>query len=380
MQNCRPQIVFVTPHYGRASGGVGVSAERIVRFLGEGHDVDVVVPDRLLALRQVNVRRIPAGKLHGVGGLTKDAGTLQFLTEYIVSKLPKASVVILFYIGREACAGTHAAKILQVPIVACGRGDDVDLLPFTEEGWRIIHLLSSANEVVAVSSEMAGKVRALNDSVQVSVIPNSTDPVLFPYQHDYSISEVQVIGLFGEIKRKKGLDLLLIACRDLSLPLYICGTLREESRKLLQGVCALSPETVELISEFPYTDSLPELIKRYYAVDIVCIPSYFEGMPNVLLEAMSCGKVVVAAAVGGCRDLIEDGVTGYLFDPEDSSSLTEAISRASSELPHRGEELRREARSKIEKVGHWQLEQRRYTDLLQRVLGADLCLIFGGYI
>jgi glycosyltransferase involved in cell wall biosynthesis len=63
------------------------------------------------------------------------------------------------------------------------------------------------------------------------------------------------------------------------------------------------------------------------AVDAVCLASRFEGMPNVLLEAMASAKPVVASAVDGVQEIVEDGETGFLTPPGDDFALADALVR-----------------------------------------------------
>lgn len=58
---------------------------------------------------------------------------------------------------------------------------------------------------------------------------------------------------------------------------------------------------------------------------IVCLPSYREGLPKSLLEALSCGRPIVASDVPGCREVCEDGVNGLLVPVRDSIALSKAI-------------------------------------------------------
>ena len=58
---------------------------------------------------------------------------------------------------------------------------------------------------------------------------------------------------------------------------------------------------------------------------IVCLPSYREGLPKVLLEAASCGRPVIATNVPGCREIVHNGENGILVPLKDSSSLASAI-------------------------------------------------------
>ena len=58
---------------------------------------------------------------------------------------------------------------------------------------------------------------------------------------------------------------------------------------------------------------------------IVCLPSYREGLPKVLLEAASCGRAIIATDVPGCREIVDDGENGLLVPLKDSIALASAI-------------------------------------------------------
>lgn len=60
---------------------------------------------------------------------------------------------------------------------------------------------------------------------------------------------------------------------------------------------------------------------------LVALPSYREGLPKVLIEAAACGRAVVTTDVPGCRDAIEDGVTGLLVPVRDAGALADALQR-----------------------------------------------------
>lgn len=71
-------------------------------------------------------------------------------------------------------------------------------------------------------------------------------------------------------------------------------------------------------------DDVPALLA---GVDVLTLTSAYEGFPNVILEAMATGAVVVATDVGGCRELVASGETGFLLSPRDAPAVAAAVLR-----------------------------------------------------
>lgn len=81
----------------------------------------------------------------------------------------------------------------------------------------------------------------------------------------------------------------------------------------------------------------------------VVLPSYREGMSRALLEAAAMGKPLVGTDVAGCRELIEEGVTGALCTARDAGSLAAAMERLASAAPEQLQALGQAARAKVER-------------------------------
>lgn len=134
-----------------------------------------------------------------------------------------------------------------------------------------------------------------------------------------------VLGFVGRIVRDKGVDELaaawtLLAAAFPALHLIVVGTLESEDPAPDPAVAALRDHP--RVRFVPWVQD-PSL---YYALmEVVALPTYREGLPNVPLEAAAMRLPVVASRVTGCVDAVVDGITGTLVPPADPSSLAGAL-------------------------------------------------------
>ena len=68
-----------------------------------------------------------------------------------------------------------------------------------------------------------------------------------------------------------------------------------------------------------------DINKVYQQSNIVCLPSYREGLPKSLIEAAACGRAIVTTDVPGCREIVKDKYNGFLVPPKNAKLLAEAI-------------------------------------------------------
>jgi glycosyltransferase involved in cell wall biosynthesis len=78
-----------------------------------------------------------------------------------------------------------------------------------------------------------------------------------------------------------------------------------------------------------------DMLGLFSEAHIVCLPSYREGAPQVLIEAASCGRPVVTTDVSGCREVVRHGDTGLLVRPRDSRALGDALRNLITDRPLR---------------------------------------------
>ena len=135
-----------------------------------------------------------------------------------------------------------------------------------------------------------------------------------------------VVGFVGGVDRRKGLEYLMKAFELLHERGRKCHLLIAGQGKMLQDMRRWMKESG--LSEF--VTLLPDFTSHWEvlaATDILVLPSLQEGYGQVVLEAMACGKVVVATAVGAVADMMEDGKTGILVEMKSAESLAQALGR-----------------------------------------------------
>jgi glycosyltransferase involved in cell wall biosynthesis len=100
--------------------------------------------------------------------------------------------------------------------------------------------------------------------------------------------------------------------------------------------------------------------------DCVVLPSYTEGMPRSLLEGAAMGKPLIATNVPGCRDIVEDGVNGFLAEPRDASSLAEKMAKMLCTSADERYRMGERARDKVVRNFDERIVVSRYLEEIQR--------------
>ncbi len=204
---------------------------------------------------------------------------------------------------------------------------------------------SKANRVVANSQAAAERLR-LEDvpEEKIVVIPNGIDPSLFP-PREYS-SRPRRIAMVACLREEKRIDVLISAvpqilarCPDAEFLITGDGTCREQLVALARELGVLS--RVQFLG---HRDDVPAVLSQ---ADVFVLPSRSEALPNSIMEAMAAGLPVVASAVGGIPELVDEGRTGRLVPPGDANALAEAL-LSLLEQPERAEAFGRAARRKLE--------------------------------
>ena len=245
-------------------------------------------------------------------------------------------VVLGAFLFPDAWAARRIAMLLGLPYVVKAHGTDVNVTarsasvrPFIKSALR------GASAVIGVSRPMLEALEMLGaDRNRVVHIPNGVDRHLFrPRNRKASrqalgLPENGKIMLFvGRVEREKGLEELVAAFRNLtskssepmSLVVVGDGSLRESL-----------PQQVPDLKNIRFAGTRPpEEVARYLsASNVLVLPSWAEGTPNVVLEALATGRPIVATHVGGIPDVVRHDHTGLLVPPKDVPALASALHTA----------------------------------------------------
>jgi len=150
---------------------------------------------------------------------------------------------------------------------------------------------------------------------RVSVVAN---PVSIKVVHPLSAVKKNNVLFAGRVSREKGIAPLFEAARLCpDIPFVVAG-----NWQAMPEVRELAPRNVTLLGAVP-SEKLGTL---YENARLFVLPSvWYEGFPTVLLEAMSHGLAVVCSSIGGLPEIVENGVTGLLFEPGNAKELAARI-------------------------------------------------------
>jgi PEP-CTERM/exosortase A-associated glycosyltransferase len=219
------------------------------------------------------------------------------------------------------------------------------------------------------------------DPAKIMVSPNGVDLELFgtPPARDAALATQlgldgrDVIGFIGSYYDYEGLDVLIAAMPDLvaqspnvALLLVGGGPMEAEWRAMAERSSVA--DRIHFVGRVPHQE-----VERYYSLlDVLVYPRKAMRLTELVtplkpLEAMAQGRLVAASDIGGHRELIENGVTGTLFAPDNPAALAQKVAQL---LANRGnwDEQRRVARDYVERDRNWSSNIRRYEPVYQQLL------------
>jgi glycosyltransferase involved in cell wall biosynthesis len=168
-------------------------------------------------------------------------------------------------------------------------------------------------------------------SKRLYFLPNVIDTQRFN-PADHPVKSPFTLLAVGRLVEQKRLDRFLLVLNRLrhELALDVKGLIVGPSRPgdtVRQRLESLACQLGLLPDAVQFYGAVTDMTRIYHRASVVLLTSDYEGTPNVLLEAMACGLPVVATQVGGVPDIVQDGETGFLLEPEDGDGLVAATAQ-----------------------------------------------------
>ena len=278
--------------------------------------------------------------------------------------------IIVFFTLPCGAVALSLHRTLRLPYVVSLRGGDVPgFVPEIAWQHRLLapvrrRVLRSARAIVANDAGLA-LLSSRADPFPVKVITNGVDSRFFMPRQTPKGGDPTVVLFVGRFHRQKNLPFFLkqmarlraAAPQDWRLELAGDG---EERPSLEEHVRRLG--LADITTWHGWQKDKAGLLDLYRQADVVVNPSLYEGMPNVVLEAMACGLPVVASAVPGNNTLVHSGETGFLFPLGDGDALCAALQQIRDQ-PDLARALGESGRRRVEQDFSWEYVARCYLDL-----------------
>lgn len=294
---------------------------------------------------------------------------------YNLCKIAKDVDVVIFHIGtRPFALPILCSKLLRKKTASCATGNiskasakNIGRFPSG-----ILKILERINfqlaDQLAVESPIGVEFMGLNRFKNKIIINGAMYVNTAIFRINRSIQDRKnLIGYIGRLTAGKGvknfvqaMPLILKRCDDLKFLIGGGGPLFDEIKNDLQSK-GLS-EKVELTGWIPH-DVLPKYLNE---LRLFVFPSYSEGLPGAVQEAMACGTPVVATSVGCVPDLIRDGETGFIMEDNSPKCIAKNVIRA---LEHSNlEEIVKNAKKLIEDEYSYDVMVRKCRDSLEELM------------
>ena len=245
----------------------------------------------------------------------------------------RPDVVLSYWLYPDAYGAMLATRRAGVPLVAGARGSDIRVRDAISQ--RLTRrVVRDAARLLVVSADL-GRLAVQRYGAaasRVRVIPNGCDAATFHLADRAAARqalgiapEAELVLYVGRLVAEKGLRELFSAIGQLAtqrpklqLVLVGGGPMQAEA-----GSLAAAAGNVRLAGALAPAD----VAQWMAAADVVTLPSYSEGHPNVLVEALACGRPVVASEVGGIPEVVDAG-NGVLVRPRDAADLARGLDQA----------------------------------------------------
>lgn len=353
----------------------------VKKLAQEGFEVVVLTPvdEYILYLQEVvNIRHIPARHLQPRS--KNPIQDLLFLIELLVCYQREKPDLVIHYTIKPNIFGSLAARLCQLKSMAVFTGLGYTFLH--QRGiFRLIPMLyrgalERVERVVFYNPDDRDVFvqQKLVKPQQAVIVPGSGVNTRRFKPRPFTVPKASFRFLFiGRLLKDKGLTEYVQAAQSLR------SYAPEVSCWVVGDVADANPSaiTMEQLTDWikqqhiRYLGKVMDVRKVIQQADVIVLPSYREGVPRVILEAMAMGKPVITTDAAGCRETVEHGVNGLLVPPRNAEALALAMTTlyesTPTELTRMGAQSRKMAFEKFDE----QIIVSHYFTMLRQLLALD---------
>ena len=345
------RITVVTPYFPTSAGSYrGHSTFHTLRYLREKADVEVICPlstypREWLAFRKGEKQagyinpEFHTAYVHypAVSGITRPINGVVCAYRMLPAlRASRPDLVLNYWLYPEGFAAVLTGHLIGVPVIVGSIGSDLRRITDPVTPWYVRRTLENADGVITVSGDLCRMAIARGAQAEkVAPILNGCDRSVFhpadraAARRELGYSGGELILYTGSFLKTKGLGELLVAFAaltksrpDVRLALIGSGTYKEAIERFT------AHEGLRERVLMPGLQDSTGVARWMQAADVFCLPSYSEGCPNVVIEALATGLPVVGSDVGGIPELVRDGSNGILVPVRDAASLCQALDAA----------------------------------------------------
>jgi teichuronic acid biosynthesis glycosyltransferase TuaC len=344
------RIAVVTAHFpSSAQPTHGRPAFQTMRVLSATCDVQVFYPHAVYPSLLKPRSRIYTGLDASFSLPGLKAGYYDYLALPVVSRpfnghlaarvlLPHVrsfapDLIFSYFLYPDGYAAFKIGQALKVPVVAMGVGSDVHNIQDRFSAMHTRTLLRKADFLLAISDDLRKRIVAMGAPPEKTrAVVSGCDLSVFHPRDQHAARQklhldpaAEAVVYIGRMDVRKGLRELIEAAASLhpersNLQVYLIG--EGSDRPIIEQAIQANSATgyIHALPECPFD----EVALWMAAADLVTLPSYMEGCPNVVLEALACGRPVVATNVGGIPEIMSDA-DGCLVPPRNPAALAQAL-------------------------------------------------------
>ncbi|MBV6453109.1 MAG: Glycosyltransferase Gtf1 [Bacteroidia bacterium] len=373
----RLQVVFCTDGvYPQLVGGIQKHTRLLVEELARTNELDIVV---IHQHHEANVFD-PSLKITEVGIKRNKHSSNYLLNEYYYSQqvfqelqnFPDALIYAQGFsvwhniskIGHRVILNPHGLEFYQ----ALSTKDKLKAIPYQ---WIFGYLFSKAHRVVSLGGRLTGllKQHIRNADSKIVVLPNAINlPAQKFERKNYNNTPLKVLFV-GRFAANKGINILMDAATQMNK-----GGYKQELEFHLVGKGPLFEHFTSTVKEpniifHGFADDA-KLNQLYCECDIFVLPTLFEGMPTVVLEAMSYSLPIIVTDTGATTEMV-DQQNGYIIEKSSVKSLKDAISQYFVLNENARQRLSEKSYQRVQENFTWSVVAREHLELFIKLASTN---------